>query len=52
MRSLRVSMVGVYRIDKAGIQSAGIKTAPLGGSVANWEPPQGKDDDRTLRSPL
>jgi hypothetical protein len=27
MRSLRVSMIGVYRIDTAGVESAEIKTA-------------------------
>jgi hypothetical protein len=29
MRSLRVSMIGVYRIDTAGVESAEIKTAQL-----------------------
>jgi hypothetical protein len=29
MRSLRVSMVGVYPIDTAGVESAEIKTAQL-----------------------
>ncbi len=29
MRSLRVSMAGVYRIDTAGVESAEIKTAQL-----------------------